>query len=269
MGWRLLRDMDAIERDTILLVTGDAGRGDFLTEQLEADGFDVVIADDIAMGRRALERAFPDLVIVDARLPDGNGLEVVTAIRAAHASHSRVDPATPALLLAENPLPLERVRALERGADDAMALPLDYPELLARVRALLRRSQWRGRRGLVRVGPLQVDPVSRDVRIGEEPIELSQKEFQLLQVLASEPTRVFSKEELLRAVWGIRQGGRTRTLDSHACRLRQKLRARGVRLVVNVWGVGYRLVDGPLEAVEQPALAVVRARRGASLSVAA
>lgn len=259
--------MDPIELDTLLLITADAARGEFLSEQLGADGFDVVIADDAAMGSRALERTFPDVVIVDARLPDGPGASIVTTIRGADASFSRVDPATPVLLLTEQPSAHDRVRALERGADDAMALPADYPELLARVRALLRRSQWRGRRGLVRVGPLQVDPVSRDVRIGEAPIELSQKEFLLLQVLASEPTRVFSKEELLRAVWGIRSGGRTRTLDSHACRLRQKLRAQGTRFVVNVWGVGYRLVDGPLEAVGSPGLSVVGG--GAALPAAA
>ncbi len=261
--------METIERHTILVITGDPERGDFLTDQLEADGFDVVIADDVAMGGRALQRAFPDLVIVDARLPDGAGVHIVTSIRAADASYSRVDPATPVLLLAENQLPLDRIRALDRGADDAMALPLDYPELVARVRALLRRAAWRGRKGMVRIGPLQVDPVSRDVRIGDAPIELSQKEFLLLQVLASEPTRVFSKEELLRAVWGMRPAGRTRTLDSHACRLRQKLRAQGVRFVVNVWGVGYRLVDGPLDAVDVPPLSLVQAGRGAALPVAA
>jgi DNA-binding response OmpR family regulator len=76
-------------------------------------------------------------------------------------------------------------------------------------------------------------------------VELSQKEFALLRTLAAEPTRVFTKEELLRNVWGFRAMGSTRTLDSHACRLRQKLGAEGDRFVVNVWGVGYRLVDGP------------------------
>ena len=110
--------------------------------------------------------------------------------------------------------------------------------------ALLRRAQGRAGRGRLRVGPLEIDPSSRDVRLRGERIALSQKEFALLRTLAAEPTRVFSKEELLRIVWGYRSLGTTRTLDSHACRLRAKLNAGGDKWVVNVWGVGYRLLDG-------------------------
>jgi DNA-binding response OmpR family regulator len=100
------------------------------------------------------------------------------------------------------------------------------------------------RRGRLRVGELEVDPPSRHVTLRGKRVELSQKEFALLRTLASEPTRVFTKEELLRTVWGFRSMGSTRTLDSHACRLRRKLGVDGDTYVVNVWGVGYRLIDG-------------------------
>ena len=115
-----------------------------------------------------------------------------------------------------------------------------------RVGALLRRAHQRKSLGRLRVGDLEVDPPSREVRLRGRRIELSQKEFALLRTLAGEPTRVFTKEELLRNVWGYRSMGTTRTLDSHACRLRHKLSPEGHRFVVNVWGVGYRLIDGPV-----------------------
>jgi DNA-binding response OmpR family regulator len=98
--------------------------------------------------------------------------------------------------------------------------------------------------GRLRVGGLEIDPASRQVWLDGEPIELSKKEFGLLRALASDPTRVFTREELLRGVWGFQVICPTRTVDSHAHRLRKKLSARGDRFVINVWGVGYRLVDG-------------------------
>lgn len=97
---------------------------------------------------------------------------------------------------------------------------------------------------MLRVGPLELDPLSRQVELDGRPIHLSKKEFALLRALAEEPTRVFTREELLRGVWGYRSLGTTRTLDTHASRLRKKLSPAGGGLVVNVWGVGYRLVDG-------------------------
>jgi DNA-binding response OmpR family regulator len=257
--------MQLFDTSTVLLVTADVARATFLTDQLGADGFEVIVAEDAAMGVRSLDRTFPDLVVVDARLPDGPGARVVGAIRGADASSSRVDPETPALVLVDGDDALERTRALERGADDAITAPPHYPEFVARARALLRRSHARSRRGFLRVGPLELDPITRHVQVGGRDVELSAKEFQLLQLLASEPTRVFSKDELLRSVWGFRSDGRTRTLDSHACRLRQKLRTDDARFVVNVWGVGYRLVDAPFASL--PTATPVPARGG--LSVAA
>ena len=137
---------------------------------------------------------------------------------------------------------------VRRATTNNVAKPFAYGELRARVAAVLRRSQRRPGLGRLRVGSLEVDPLSRHVRVRGDRVELSQKEFALLRVLAGEPTRVFSKEELLKSVWGFRSVGATRTLDSHACRLRRKLGAHGDRFVVNVWGVGYRLVDGPVAA---------------------
>jgi len=155
-----------------------------------------------------------------------------------------VDPALPVLVLSGRGEEIDRIRGFDRGADDYVVKPFSYPELRRRVDALLRRSRERAPGGLVRVGEIEIDTVSRDVRVAGEAAALSQKEFALLLALAAQPTRVFTKEELLRDVWGYRSMGRTRTLDSHACRLRHKLGGAGGRYVVNVWGVGYRLLDG-------------------------
>src|SRR3954470_7065837 len=130
--------------------------------------------------------------------------------------------------------------------NDSKRKPFSYPELRARVGALLARANQRRAMGRLRVGDLEVHPSSRRVLLRGTPIELSQKEFALLRTLATEPTKVWTKEELLRSIWGFRSMGTTRTLDSHACRLRHKLAVHGDRFVVNVWGVGYRLVDGPI-----------------------
>ncbi len=98
---------------------------------------------------------------------------------------------------------------------------------------------------VIEVGRLRIEIAQRRVSLRDEEVHVSQKEFELLRTLATEPTRVFTKDELLRAIWGFRSSGSTRTLDSHACRLRRKLVTEGERYVVSVWGVGYRLIDGP------------------------
>ena len=235
---------------TLLLVEDDPVVRAFLADNLIADGYQVLTADTLADGLRLLEYKRPDLALVDVGLPDGSGLDLVTRVRAADRVATRLDPLLPLLIVSGRADELDRLRGFDRGCDDFVAKPFSYGELRRRIEALLRRSGDRRRHGLLRVGELEIDPPSREVRVRGERVGLSQKEFALLLALAAEPTRVFTKEELLRDVWGFRSMGTTRTLDSHACRLRHKLGACGDRFVVNVWGVGYRLIDGPLHQEE-------------------
>lgn len=134
------------------------------------------------------------------------------------------------------------IDALRRGCDDYVGRPFEYEELVERIRAVLRRTRPREPE-VIEAPPVHIDLRARDARVGERQVRLAQKEYDLLVTLAREPDRVFTKAELLRDVWGYRVPGRTRTLDSHASRLRRKLReaGAGVELVDNVWGVGYRL----------------------------
>jgi len=233
---------------TLLLVEDDLGLRTFLADNLTADGFDVLLADTVHDAVRLLEYKQPDLALVDLGLPDGSGLDLIARVRAADGIASRLDPGLPLVVVTGRASELDRVRGFERGADDFVTKPFSYPELRGRVAAILRRMQPRQALGRLRVGDLEVDPASREVRLRGRRIELSQKEFALLRTLAASPCRVFTKEELLRDVWGFRSLGATRTLDSHACRLRQKLGRDGDRFVVHVWGVGYRLVDGVVAA---------------------
>jgi DNA-binding response OmpR family regulator len=137
----------------------------------------------------------------------------------------------------------DRVRGFERGCDDYLGRPYSYAELRGRLQALLRRRVRLSSGARTRVGPLELDAISRQVWLDGDRIMLSNKEFSLLRVLAAEPARVFTRGELLQAVWGWSDEFGSRALDAHICRLRRKLRQRGTGFVVNVWGVGYRLID--------------------------
>jgi DNA-binding response OmpR family regulator len=232
---------------TILIVEDHRTTRTFLADNLSADGYEVIEAEGVSDASRLLQSAFPDLAIVDLGLPDGDGLELLAQVRAADRIASRLDPDLPLLVLSGRVSELDRLRGFDRGCDDYMIKPFSYHELSVRVRALLRRTRRRPVAARVRIGSLEIDPMSRQVWVRGEQVALSKKEFALLRALAGEPTKVFSREDLLRGVWGFVHLGHTRTLDSHAFRLRQKLNQSGDRFVVNVWGVGYRLVDGTLE----------------------
>jgi DNA-binding response OmpR family regulator len=234
------------DASTILVVEDDDATRTFLADNLSADGYELLVADCAAVGLSLIERKFPDLALVDVGLPDGSGFELLRRVRSADGVASRMNPDMPFMVISGRATELDRVRGFDRGADDYVCKPFSYPELRGRVAALLRRADHRRSHGRLRAGPLEVDPPSREVRLHGDRVALSQKEFALVRTLISDPSRVFTKDELLRSIWGYRARGSTRTLDSHACRLRHKLGAHGDRYVVNVWGVGYRLVDAPL-----------------------
>ncbi len=228
-------------RDAVLVVEQEERVRAFLEQQLADDGFDVLATE---RGRRVLElveRARPDLVLLDAVLPDASGFELCARLREGEPGRSW-NRDVPVIIVSERSDPVDRLRGFARGCDDYLAKPFLYEELVARMRAVLRRS--RGPRGsTIAVRELVIDVASRTVRVAGRRITLSAKEYELLVALAGDPERVFRKEELLRDVWGFRSLGRTRTLDSHASRLRRKLNAEGEHgYVLNVWGVGYRLV---------------------------
>src|SRR5438067_3467034 len=231
------------ERTHLLVVEDDERTAAFLSDNLEADGFQVAGASGVGEALRAIEVRRPDLVVLDIVLGDGNGLRVLDRVRSADGLASRIDPDLPVLVLSGRSGDVDRVRGFARGADDYLVKPFAYAELVARVRAILRRASGRPLRGVVRVGELTIDPSRRAVRLGDERVELSAKEFALLQALAAEPTRVVSKAELLRDVWGYATMGATRTVDAHACRLRTRLSGGSRPYVLNVRGVGYRLVE--------------------------
>ena len=228
---------------TIVVCEDDEATLELLCDHLTADSFAALPAPSASDALRLCHYKQPDLLVLDLCLPDAPGLDVLREIRESDGVTARFDPRLPVLVLSGRGGPEDRVRGIDAGADDYLVKPFHYPELRSRIKSVLaRRSE--GNQGPCRVGEIVIDPARRLVRVGERPVELSNKEFALLRALAGDPTRVFTKEELLRDVWGFRSLGRTRTLDSHASRLRRKLDPEHCRFVVNCWGVGYRLIDG-------------------------
>lgn len=228
---------------SVVVCEDDAMTLELLCDHLVADRYGVLPAPSASDALRLCRFNQPDLMLLDLSLPDASGLDVLREIRGADGVESRFDPELPVIILTGRGAQTDRVRGLTAGADDYLTKPFAIDELRARIGAVLRRRANR-REGPIRVGELIVDPVRRRVTLAGREVALAKKEFTLLRVLASDPTRVFPKEDLLRDVWGYRSPGKTRTLDSHASRLRRKLDPEHSRYVVNCWGIGYRLIDG-------------------------
>jgi DNA-binding response OmpR family regulator len=229
--------------NALLIAEPEAATRGFLSRHLAQDGFAVAEASAGGEALAIAEQQQPDLALLGDELPDVSGAELCRRLREGEPGRSW-NRDVPVIVLGQLEADaVDRVRAFARGCDDYVGRPFHYEELLARIHAVLRRvnGSWPGR---IVAESIEVDVATRRVTVGGERVLLSGKEYELLVKLASEPERVFKKDELLRDVWGFRSLGRTRTLDSHASRLRRKLAApHGTRYVRNVWGVGYCLLD--------------------------
>ena len=211
-----------------------------LADNLTVDGYLVRSADSRAVALAILTEGRVDVVVVDV---NGGTLGLIDAIRAGDGLADCLDRDVPMIALTVKADAVHRTRLLDRGADDVLGKPFSYPELRSRIAAILRRAERRQTPpapARLEVGGLSIDPVARTVLVNGRLLELTGKERELLRTLAADPTRVFTRGELLRSVWDTYTP--SRTVDSHVCRLRRKLADAGAgELIENLWGVGYRL----------------------------
>ncbi len=219
----------------ILIVDDEPPIIDVLDYNLRKANYQVVVARD---GREALERSRreqPDLIILDLMLPELDGLEVCRALRR--------ETNVPIIMLTAKDEEVDKVVGLELGADDYIVKPFSVRELLARVKAVLRRvePEPQTEAGPWRVGKLEIDLARHEVYLGNEELALTPLEFDLLHVLALNAGRVLSREQLLEQVWGYAYHGDLRVVDTAVKRLRAKLRALEADPIVTVRGVGYKL----------------------------
>jgi len=216
----------------ILIVEDDDAIAKPLADGLRREGFDVT---RVATGEEALEQQLPDLVLLDLRLPGIDGTEVCRRLRA------RSD--VPIIVVTAKGEEIDRVVGLELGADDYIVKPFGFRELLARIRAVMRRVHPGSDRALIRVGALEIDVRGRRATLDGTSLALTTKEFDLLALLASEPGVVISRQRILREVWDTEWFGPTKTVDVHVASLRKKLGEPG--WIETVRGVGLRLVSQP------------------------
>jgi DNA-binding response OmpR family regulator len=229
------------DSSTILLVDDEDSVQKLLTYPLERDGFRVVQARDGEQALRLFGDERIDLVVLDLMLPKVDGLEVCKRLRA--------DSNVPIIMLTARGEELDKVLGLELGADDYITKPFSIREFRSRVRALLRRAGLPRDRApdveTIESGELRIDPARRTVELAGEPVQLTYVEFELLTALASEPARVFTREMLLRALWGDSAYREPRTIDVHIRHLREKLERdpREPEYIFTIRGVGYRFRD--------------------------
>ena len=233
----------------VLAMSDRTGRDD-LAAELTIDGYEVRCAESIEAVEARMTPGPAEVLIVGSLDDAGAPCRLLRGLRDGRLVDGQVDCGLPAIAIVPDDELASLLRAFDCGADDVLASPVRYAELRARLDALLNRVRRARRPQLDRIGDLTIDLGGRAVTVHGTPVELSAKEWDLLVYMASDPTRVFTKQELLREVWQTDWVGTTRTLDSHACRLRAKLAVAGARgTVVNVWGVGYRLIDSTTQAI--------------------
>jgi len=222
--------------ELILLVDDEPSIIQLSRMYFERDGFRVQEISDGEAALEAVTKYRPALIVLDVMLPKLDGFEVCRKLRAGGDQ-------TPVIMLTARDEDIDKILGLELGADDYLTKPFNPRELVARVKAILRRSDGMKQTGgkLIHRGDLTIDPVSREASIASTPFDLRTQEFDLLLTLAEQPGRVFSREQLLQLAWGFDFYGQTRTVDVHIAHLRKKMEGATVK-IETVTGVGYKLV---------------------------
>jgi two-component system, OmpR family, response regulator RegX3 len=224
-------------RRTILMVEDEESITVPLAEALEREGFDTQVTGTVQEALELTEGALPNLVLLDVMLPDGSGYDVCRRLR----ERSRV----PIIMLTARGEETDRIVGLELGADDYVVKPFSAREVAARIRAVLRRVDAEGpatRDGPLEVGPVRLDPDRRSASVDGRDLELTRKEFELLELLLREAGNVVSRERLIDEVWDVNWFGSTKTLDVHVSGLRRKLGddSADPRFIHTLRGVGFR-----------------------------
>lgn len=223
--------------ETILVVDDEANIRDLARLYLEKDGYVVVIAQDGAQALAKAKESEPALIVLDLMLPEVDGWEVCRRIRA--------DSNVPILMLTARDDDIDKIVGLEMGADDYLTKPFNPRELVARVRAILRRTvstaSGAAANDVRQIEDIIIDPNSRELTVGGKRVQLRTKEFDLLLTLVDHKNIVLSRDQLLDLVWGYEFYGQTRTVDVHIAHLRDKLSGSSV-VIETVWGMGYKLV---------------------------
>jgi DNA-binding response OmpR family regulator len=227
----------------ILVIEDDPDIARMIALNLRNEGFEVTVEGDADSGLVRLARERHNLLVLDLMLPGLDGLHVCREVR------KRAEY-LPIIIVSAKSAEAHRILGLELGADDYVAKPFSLHELVARVRAVLRRMDAAEQRaatltGLIRRGTLSIDPLARDVRLNGAQVALTSREFDLLLFFARNPGRVFNRMELLDQVWGYSHDGYEHTVNSHINRLRSKIEVDPARpaCILTVWGIGYKFVE--------------------------
>jgi DNA-binding response OmpR family regulator len=221
----------AVEKGTIVVIDDEPNIAQLVELYLVREGFRVRIAHDGESGIEAVREHRPRLVVLDVGLPGIDGLEVCRRIRATST--------VPVIFLTARDGEIDRILGLELGGDDYVTKPFSPNELVARVKAILRRSEGAPAAELIQAGEVTIDAGRREIRVGERVVDLTTKEFDLLRFLAERPGLAMSRQQILDGVWGYDWFGDTRTVDVHIAQVRKKL-GSALNLTTGR-GVGYRL----------------------------
>lgn len=227
-----------MSRSQVLVVDDEWNMRNLLRVYLTKGDYDVIEAKDGHDALLTIQHQTFDLIILDIMMPGMDGWEV--------CAHIRQTMQTPILMLTARTETKDKVQGLTMGADDYLVKPFEPEELMARVKALLRRSDLSGvansKSKILTIQDMKIDPEKREVLIHDQPIELTPKEFDLLYILIDNPGRVFSREVLLDQIWGNDYFGDLRTVDTHVKNVREKIRKGSLSysLIQTVWGVGYK-----------------------------